>query len=335
MPISAENYYSFEPLLAKDCFINMIISIRGTGKTYVYKKKCIDDFLNFGNQFAWIRRRDYETEKIIKENTLFDTFIDEEGYREHIFKIKNEICYIDGKRAGFLITLKGSSRYKSGEYKRVTNIIFDEFIITKLDGGTYIYNECNLFMNLLSTLVRGRDEPRVYMLGNYDEVYVPYFQYFNLYPVESQRFSRNGDKLLEFYKNKKFEEENKNTRLGRIIQETQLSGYLLNNEFVEDNENYVKPFSGNMRFIFGFKLKNAALGIWLDKYNDLYISQKLDLNKKNLIREINDFNNMKFLLKNSEIPAIKMLRIRLSQNLVYYDSIMTKSIFRDNIRMII
>ena len=54
----------------------------------------------------------------------------------------------------------------------IKTIVFDEFLSAKL----YLNDEFVLFMNVVSTIVRRREDVKIYMLGNTVNKYCPYFE---------------------------------------------------------------------------------------------------------------------------------------------------------------
>ena len=69
---------------------------------------------------------------------------------------------------------------KSTSYPFITTIVFDEF----MSRIGYLPNEFVLFMNVLSTIIRQRNNVRIYMLGNTVTKYCPYFQEMGLKHIE-------------------------------------------------------------------------------------------------------------------------------------------------------
>ena len=63
---------------------------------------------------------------------------------------------------------------KGSSYPNVTTIIFDEFIM-RSSGRSYLTDEFVLFMHTISTIVRTRDNLKIFMLGNTVNMYNPYF----------------------------------------------------------------------------------------------------------------------------------------------------------------
>ncbi|MFV3037454.1 phage DNA encapsidation protein, partial [Klebsiella pneumoniae] len=60
---------------------------------------------------------------------------------------------------------------KSTSFPDIDLIIFDEFLTNRL----YLNDEFILFMNTVSTIVRRREDVKIYMLGNTVNKYCPYF----------------------------------------------------------------------------------------------------------------------------------------------------------------
>ena len=61
---------------------------------------------------------------------------------------------------------------KSSSYPNITTILFDEF----LSRTGYLPDEFVLFMNVLSTIIRNRNNVKIFMLGNTVNKYCPYFK---------------------------------------------------------------------------------------------------------------------------------------------------------------
>ena len=72
----------------------------------------------------------------------------------------------------FAFALNDMEHDKSISYPDVTTCIFDEFLTRQY----YLPDEFILFMNVLSTIIRHRDNVTIYMLGNTVNKYCPYFK---------------------------------------------------------------------------------------------------------------------------------------------------------------
>lgn len=80
--------------------------------------------------------------------------------------------YPDSTPFCFGFCLSEQEHEKSSSYPNVTTIVFDEFLTRRI----YLPDEFMLYMNLLSTIIRQRDNVKVFMLGNTVNKFCPYFQ---------------------------------------------------------------------------------------------------------------------------------------------------------------
>ena len=182
------NYYRLNNILKLHATYNMIIGERSNGKTFAVQEYCIEDYVVNGNQMALIRRwsEDFtgkrgevtfsgvENAGIITKLTKgkFDRVV----YRASKFylgKYDSELCKIitDSKPFCYAFSLTSMEHDKSTSYPRVMNILFDEF----LSRTRYLPNEFILFMNTLSTIIRERDNVKIFMCANTVNKYAPYF----------------------------------------------------------------------------------------------------------------------------------------------------------------
>jgi hypothetical protein len=148
--------------------INFILTNRGGGKTYRFKRKAINNFLKNGKQFIYVRRYKTEFKKII---TFFDDI--KEEFPEHTFKCSKNYAYIDDKIAGFFIPLSTANNEKSTAYPNVTLMCFDEFVIDK-KNQRYLPEEPTILNGLIETVVRNRDDLTIVCLANNVTIANPY-----------------------------------------------------------------------------------------------------------------------------------------------------------------
>ena len=182
------DWYTYTTIDKLDCQYNMIIGERSNGKTYGALKKIIENYIKHKKKGAYIRRykEDYrgkrgdtlfesiEKDGIISELTdgLYDGVKYQSGrwyLSKFDEKLNKKISGDDPFCYGFAIS--DMEHDKSTSYPDVTTIVFDEF----LTRGYYLQNEFVLFMNTLSTIIRHRNDVKIYMLGNTVNKYAPYF----------------------------------------------------------------------------------------------------------------------------------------------------------------
>lgn len=183
-------YYSLKNILNKNCYYNVIFGERSNGKTYACLKYGIEQFLKTGGQIGIIRRWK-EDFKIARARELFSALIvngeveklskgkyNNIGFKSGVWFLYNNDDVKDGKVKvenqkifAYAFALSDMEHNKSISYPRITNIIFDEFI----SSGVYLVNEFTLFLNTLSTIIRDRDNVKIFMLGNTVNKYCLYF----------------------------------------------------------------------------------------------------------------------------------------------------------------
>ena len=182
-------YYSLDNILSKNADYNIIFGERSNGKTYAALKYGIERYINTGEQMAYIRRwredlRGKRAENLFA-NHVANGLIEEltDGKFNEVFYISNKwfLSYYDkdkNKRYPdstpfcFGFCLSEQEHEKSSSYPNVTTIVFDEFLTRRI----YLPDEFMLYMNLLSTIIRQRDNVKVFMLGNTVNKFCPYFQ---------------------------------------------------------------------------------------------------------------------------------------------------------------
>lgn len=182
-------YYSLEPILEIEAQYYVIFGERSLGKTYAALNRAIEKYVETGEQFAYIRRTNEQIrgkaglevmDNLIKNGVIskltkgkWNNIHYESGvyyfskYDEK--KMKNTISK---DPIGYSFAINISDNYKSLSFPGVKTIIFDEF----LARGSYITGEFVLFTNLISTIVRQRDDVKIFLLGNTVNMYCPYFR---------------------------------------------------------------------------------------------------------------------------------------------------------------
>lgn len=197
---SKYNFYTFDNLLKHDFDILFSIGTRSTGKsTATQRDICLTNFLKHGDMFVKLCRTKEElknefqsgwwTEVIEKTLLKHDLKI---VYKKGRYYINEHSKYIDadtgeflenvfireGELLGLVIPLYKQQQYKSINYEKVSTIIFDEFALLK--DYSYDVAELEHFKSLLSTIVRMRDNVKVYFIGNVLSPENPYFEDFGI-----------------------------------------------------------------------------------------------------------------------------------------------------------
>lgn len=181
-------FYSLDNLIKTQSDYNIVFGERSNGKTFAALELILKNFVNGKGQGAYIRRW-REDLRGKRAETLFAAHV-QSGMIEKLTNNEyNTIVYSaskwflgyydkeTGKTAAmekpfcYGFVLSEQEHDKSTSYPEITTIVFDEFLTRRY----YLPDEFMLFMNVLSTIIRQRDNVKIFMLGNTVNKYCPYF----------------------------------------------------------------------------------------------------------------------------------------------------------------
>lgn len=190
-------FYSLTAIEKCQAIYNVIIGKRSNGKTYACLEKIIKEFISTGKQGAYLRRyrEDFRGKRgdqlfaahvangVISSLTNGEwTSVKYYAGRWYFSKfdplLNKEVR--DGDPFCFGFSLSEMEHDKSTSYPDITTIVYDEFITRSY----YLPDEFVLFMNVLSTIIRGRYDVTIYMLGNTVNKFCPYFKEMGLGHVD-------------------------------------------------------------------------------------------------------------------------------------------------------
>lgn len=191
-------YYDVKHIDKFNAHYNVIFGKRSNGKTYSVLKKMVVKYAETGEQGAYLRRY-REDFKGKRGATMFDALVANGEITKatngkwDVVKFYSDRWYFAKKdeESDRLVTdstpfcygfsLAQMEHDKSTSYPLITTVVFDEFI----SRIGYLPNEFVMFMNVLSTIIRQRNNVKIYMLGNTVNKYCPYFQEMGLKHVEN------------------------------------------------------------------------------------------------------------------------------------------------------
>lgn len=170
-------WFSLEDILKIDAQYYMIFGERSNGKSYAVCKYMIDKFYQNKEEFV-IMKRYAEDLKTNVCSTMLEPLSDyiKDKYgcairyysgRWLSYRIKDDndkpppIAECDVM--GYAIPIATSDRTKGAQYPRVTTILLEEFMS---QTATYLHDEINLFINVVSTITRSRTKTKIFLLGN-------------------------------------------------------------------------------------------------------------------------------------------------------------------------
>lgn len=198
-------YYDLKPLLEADCDYNFIISGRGPGKSTAVVNYLIDMYADHGAQFVRVARYDWEANR----RTLDAWFneVNRARCREMLdaspkfsgstWSLVSEDDPDVSRPMGHLVTLNNQDCFKSASYDFVETVVYEEFAL--LRERDYMQGEVEAFLSALSTIVRRRQNVKVFFIGNTLSKHNPFFDYFgididrmNVRPGEIRKFRCAG-----------------------------------------------------------------------------------------------------------------------------------------------
>jgi hypothetical protein len=326
-------WYDYNNILSRNAMLNFILTNRGGGKTYGFKKKAINNFLKKGEQFIYVRRYKTEFKKI---TTFFDDI--KEEFPDHTFKCTKNYAYIDDKIAGYFVALSTANNEKSTPYPNVTLMCFDEFVIDK-KNQRYIPSENDLLNGLIETCVRVRDDLTVICLANNVTITNPYFEFWNIYPDFENGIKTyiRGDKIcVELNTDEEFIERKIKTRWGKLISNNKYGEHAIYNKTLTDDDSFImskKP--NNAKFMFSLTLNGEEIGIW--NFDDMFYCDKKIINTSPLryaLQKDDLTANIKMVDKVNSSSLIYLFKNAFKNGRVYYKNKYIKSNIYDILKYI-
>lgn len=170
-------------MLSRNVTYRLVIGERGNGKSYAVKERCVNRYYQEEEfEFLYIRRCKHQKTRANMQKVFNDInkkIATEHGEWVHYsndngFYMSNN--YDFKKPFGHVISIEEADKIKSIPLQNVKVIFFDEF----LEYGNKIANEEALFLSIISTVVRDRDDIEIFMCGNTVTKYSPYFTLFGI-----------------------------------------------------------------------------------------------------------------------------------------------------------
>ena len=182
-------FYDIKHITDLNCQYNLIIGERSNGKTYSALELVIRNWWTKQEQGGYVRRwkEDYRGKR---GSQLFAAHIDTGFISELTEGEYDRVKYYSGKwylakydsdldrelpqeePFCYAFALSDMEHDKSTAYPKITTVVFDEFLTRQI----YLQDEFILFMNVLSTIIRYRDNVKIFMLANTVSKYCPYFK---------------------------------------------------------------------------------------------------------------------------------------------------------------
>lgn len=198
--MAKQKFYTLDPIIKQvpDAQYYVIFGGRSTGKSYSALLRGLKNYADSGKQMAIIRRWQ-EDFKGKRGQQMFDSLVSNNeiskatagkwsgvyywGSRWYLCRYEDGKRIVDERPFCFGFSIASMEHDKSTSYPEVTTIVFDEFI----SRGAYLPDEFVLFMNCLSSIIRNRNDIKIFMLGNTINKYCPYFSEMGLKHIKDMK----------------------------------------------------------------------------------------------------------------------------------------------------
>ena len=184
-------YVRLDRIKAQNAQYNILYGKRSNGKSYAVQEEIVDNFLKDRSAGAVIRRyeEDYKGKRaatyfdnlscnedgknVIKEKTggEWDRIVYDSG-RWYLGKYADDLARVVRAEIplAYKFALTSMEHDKSSSYPSVRTVVFEEF----MSRGEYLDDEFIVFCNTLSTIIRNRNDVKIYMLANSVDMFCPY-----------------------------------------------------------------------------------------------------------------------------------------------------------------
>ena len=318
-------YYQLNEILNFNSIYKFIIGHRGVGKTYALKCYCLRRFIKHGEQFVWVRR--YKTELSEAKSDFMKDIADK--FSMYKITIDGNKIYIDSKIAGYFIPLSVASKFKSKPFPDVRTIVFDEFLITK-SSYKYLQNESIIFDELYNTIDRYKDLTTAFFIGNAISFVNPYFVDLGIVQT-NKRFTFDNSKqaVVEHFKSQAFIDKAKATRFGKLKSGTEYERYAIENEYLEDNNNFIAPRPKNTSYLCCIVFEGKNLGFWLEnKTGKVFVCDKYDAASRRIFTLLcDDHSPNMIMIRRLKLGYIRDLRHVYEQGKMFFEDQIYKKLF--------
>ena len=325
-------WFSPTQALSYNANLMYIIGARGCGKTYGCKKWAIKRFLKYHEQFIYLRRYEEEMKDL---PDFFRALEKDKDFEKINFQVVGSKFYINNELCGYAMILSKGQHRKSGEFTEVSNIIFDEFIIEK-GYIHYLPDEVQRLLGLIDTVVRNRNNIRVFCLANSIQWTNPHFVFWKFAPMEEGiQVKQDGTVLLQAYKNSEFNSMRETTVMGRLAKGTAYGNMALDNVFEDLTDDFIMKKPKNARLQFNIFWKKNTYGIWMDEENSkLIVSERHNKDSFTVCYTTSDFKPNLMLLNDRHSRINDMLKRAFKNSYLYYENVYIRDEMYDLMNML-
>lgn len=235
---SVDVFYKLRKIMSYNLPIMIIIGARGMGKSFSVKEYVLNDFVNNkDHRFVWVRDTAESVEKLTQNNGIKFTedieLMNNSKLKE--VKINKGVCVVNNTIAGEFMPASIYQKFKGSSYQKCYNLVIDEFIPEK---STVRKISAEAIINTMSTIVRSRNDGRVFMMANAIDRADPFLDALG---VELGDFgfyiNREAGVVIHYADNSaKFNSMNSQGIVGKLMLNTNMKQYADNIMFASFND---------------------------------------------------------------------------------------------------
>lgn len=318
-------FYCDQQILSYKRLYNLIVGVRGHGKTYNCVRRCIECGLKNKRMSFVVLVRYKEDIKDIKDGwwngcdveTLFPEWkfscVGKDIYAQNELE---KICI------GQYVAITEYARAKRVPRPYVKYIFFDEFLN---EDNDYLPNEISKFLSICDSVIRNRNDVRVFLVSNHITILNPYFDHFGFTKL-NQRFTKgNNDAILEFTDSDEFVKFRETTKFGASIKDTTYGNFALNGQFMLDDEtNVMKRPTGRVNFLFNLSLDGINIKVSMVN-NILYLEKDYDGTRKKYTPYVLDAKTNGAIFCEKTFRLFKVVNKYFLNDRIAYDDLKTKN----------
>lgn len=289
---SVDTFYNLRKIMSYNLPIMIIIGARGMGKSFAVKSFVLGDYVaNKDHRFVWVRDTAESVEKLTQNNGIKFTedidLMNNEKLKE--VKINKGVCVVNNTIAGEFMPASVYQKFKGSSYQKCYNLVIDEFIPEK---STVRKISAEAIINTMSTIVRSRDNGRVFMMANAIDRADPFLDALG---VELGDFgfyiNRCAGVVIHYADNSaKFNSMNSQGIVGKLMLNTNMKQYADNIMFASFNDDNTllferMPAKSKLFIIIETPLQQARIYqaegcLWVtpDVDNTMYLNKRYVIN---------------------------------------------------------
>lgn len=257
-------FYDAHDILSYKRLYNVVMGVRGHGKTDNTTKKCIEKGIQQKKVSFIVLVRYKEDIRNIKDN-WWDVCSDR-CFPEYQFFSKGRVIYakneVETFPIGEIVALNEYTRAKRVPRPYVKYIVFDEFLN---EDNDYLNDEVTKFLSVCDSIIRLREDVRVFLITNHVTTLNPYFDYFGFVKLPEKRFLKGEhNSILEFTDSDEFVKYRETTKFGSSVKGTKYGSFALEGKFLLDDSTNVYPNpSGKFNYLYNIVLEGLNISVYM------------------------------------------------------------------------